>query len=274
MAQTDHGALRARQTLGKYRILRRVSAGGFATVYAAVDRIEGVRVALKIPHPHLMSDLVLEDFRREARVIARLDHPNILHIKNADHIEGRFVIVYPLAERTLTERLRYRLSTTKALHYAEQLIDAMAHAHARRVIHCDVKPDNVLLFAGDHICISDFGIARFIHKTMIDASGSGTVGYIAPEQAMGRPSFRSDCFSLGLVLYRMLTRELPAWPYRWPLPGAQTLRRKVHPQMVGFLRRALEVDEKKRYKDALQMERSWRQIKPRVMAHAQRRRWR
>jgi len=187
-SRNDHAPLRARQTLGKYRILRRVSAGGFATVYAAVDRVEGVRVALKIPHAHLMSEQVLEDFRREARVMARLDHPNILQIKNADHIEGRFVIVYPLGERTLTERLRYRLSTTKALHYAEQLIDAMAHAHARRVIHCDVKPDNVLLFPGDRVRITDFGIARFIQKTMVDASGSGTVGYIAPEQAMGRPS--------------------------------------------------------------------------------------
>lgn len=267
----DH-ALKARQIFGKYRILRRISSGGFATVYAALDRIEGARVAIKIPHDHLMTEEALDDFKREARITAQLDHPSILPLKSADFIGDRFVIVYRLGERSLSDRLHYRLSGEKALTYIEQMLEGMAYAHAKRIVHCDLKPDNMILFPDDRLCLTDFGIARVMQRTMMSASGSGTVGYIAPEQAMGRPSFRSDVFSLGLVMYRLFARQLPKWPYDWPPVGYSDLRRKIHPDMIAFIQKSIEVDHRYRYADARSMLRRYHEIEPTVRRHMRRRR--
>ena len=267
-----NGALKARSVFGKYRILRRISSGGFATVYAALDRIEGVRVAIKIPHPQFMTEEALEDFRREARITSQLDHPNILLLKNADFVDGQFVIVYRLGERSLADRMQYRMSVETGLTYAEQMMEGMAYAHSKKIVHCDIKPDNMILFPDERLCMTDFGIARVMQRTMMSASGSGTVGYIAPEQAMGRPSYRSDVFSLGLVIYRMFARQLPKWPFEWPLEGGGELRRKVHPEMVAFLRRAIEVNHRKRFSDARWMLRRFHEIEPTVRAHALRKR--
>jgi serine/threonine protein kinase len=99
------------------------------------------------------------------------------------------------------------------------MTSAIAYAHAHnRVIHCDVKPDNFILFPDNVLKLADFGIAKVAYQTL-RASGSGTVGYVAPEQAMGKPSFRSDVFSLGLILYRMFSGVLPEWPYAGRLPS-------------------------------------------------------
>ena len=92
----------------------------------------------------------------------------------------------------------------------------------KRVLHCDIKPENFILFADGTLKLTDFGIAKIARRT-IEASGSGTVGYIAPEQALGRPSFRSDVFSLGLIFYQMFTKKLPQWPFAWPPPEYQRL---------------------------------------------------
>jgi serine/threonine-protein kinase len=256
--------LRQRQKLGKYRIGARIAAGGFADVYEARDTIEGVLVALKIPSPHLLTRDALADFKREVRLTARLDHPSILPIKTADFIGDVFVIAYPLGERSLDVRLRSRISREKALDYGEQILAGLAHAHGHNVIHCDVKPDNVILFPGGRARLTDFGIAKLAQKTL-RASGSGTVGYVAPEQAMGRPSFRSDVFSAGLVLYRMLSGVLPEWPYRWPLAGFERLRRRLHPDLIQILHKSLQVDPKKRYQDARQMERALRAVRARAL---------
>ena len=122
-------ALRARQKLGKYRIHRRLATGGFAVVYSARDTVEGIDVALKIPHDHLLSRGVLADFRKEARLAAPLDHPNILPIKTADEVEGQFAIVTRLGKETLSERLTRRLGNKTILAFAEQLLQALAFAH-------------------------------------------------------------------------------------------------------------------------------------------------
>ncbi len=261
--------LRARQKLGKFRIERRLAEGGFATVYKAYDTVEGIHVALKVPH--LLSRIRMEDFRREARLTAGLDHPNILPIKYAGEIEGTFVIVYPLGEESLDERLKRRMSVRRALDYGEQMLQALAHAHAQRVIHCDVKPENLVIFSGDRLRLTDFGIARVALRT-VSASGAGTVGYVAPEQAMGKPSLRSDVFSAGLIMYEMLTRELPEWPFDWPPPGIERLRRKVHPSLAAWLRRALDPDERKRFESAVQMLQAFRKAKPRTIKLARARR--
>ena len=162
--------LRARQRLGKYRVERRLAQGGFADVYRAYDTIEGIRVALKIPQAGLVSEALLEDFKSEVRITARLDHPHILPIKNADFIDGRFVVVYQLGDATLAERLTRRLSLAKALDFAEQILDALAYAHAHRILHCDVKPENFILFE-DHLRLADFGISKIAFRTM-HASGA------------------------------------------------------------------------------------------------------
>ncbi|MBW3540063.1 MAG: serine/threonine protein kinase [Planctomycetes bacterium] len=263
--------LKARQKLGKYRIEQRLALGGFATVYKAMDTIEGIRVALKVPHTAVLNDRVLDDFRKEARLTARLEHPNIQPLKDASFIEGRFVIVTPLGDETLSDRLRRRMSLATALDLLEQMLEAVAYAHRQRVIHCDIKPENFLLFSGNRVRLTDFGISKVARKT-IAASGSGTVGYMAPEQAMGRPSLRSDVFSLGLLLYRMLTGELPEWPYRWPPPAIQTLRRKVHPDLIAVIRRAVEVVPRRRYRDADRMLAAYKPARSKTLRRAAARR--
>jgi serine/threonine-protein kinase len=255
-----------RSRLGKYRIRRRIGAGAFATVYEAYDTIEGIRVALKIPHAEQLEKDSLDLIHREVRLTARLDHENILPLRNAMKIDGYFVIATPLGERTLADRLHYRLGPKTALSYTEQLLDALAYAHEERVIHCDIKPDNVILFPGGHVRLSDFGIAKVALQTRtIMGSGEGTVGYIAPEQAMGKLSFRSDVFSMGLLIYRIFAGELPEWPFDWPLPGADRLRRTVSRDFIGFLRRSIEVRERKRFRDGVQMQRAFEKVAPRAL---------
>lgn len=256
--------LKSRQKLGKYRIEQKLGEGGFAVVYRAMDTLEGIRVALKIPHDHLVCDELLHEFRHEVRLAARLKHPNILPLKNADFIDGRLVLVYPLGERSLAERLQSRLSLTTALDYADQMLAGTAHAHEHRIIHCDINPLNMLLFPDGGLKLCDFGIAKVALRT-IRASGSGTVGFCAPEQAMGKPSFRSDVFSLGLVIYRMFSGELPEWPFAWPPPGFARLRSRVHPDMIKFLQRSINVDPRRRYADAGKMISAFHRFKPRAL---------
>jgi serine/threonine protein kinase len=259
-------ALKNRRRLGKYRIRRRVGAGAFATVYEAYDTIEGISVALKIPHPDQVEKESLNLIHKEVRLTARLDHDNILALRSAMMIDGHFVIATPLGEQTLTDRLRYRLGPKTALSYTEQLLDALAYAHEQRVIHCDIKPDNVIVFPENHVRLADFGIAKVSLRTRtIMGSGQGTVGYIAPEQAMGKPSFRSDVFSMGLLIYRMFAGVLPEWPFDWPLPGAERLRRTVRQDFIAFLRRSIEVRERKRFRDGVQMQRAFEKVAPRAL---------
>ncbi|MFO1065675.1 MAG: serine/threonine-protein kinase [Pirellulales bacterium] len=263
--------LRARQRFGKYRIERRLGQGGFAYVYAAMDTIEGVRVALKMPHQNVVTSTMLESFQREARLVAQLDHPNILPLKDASFIEGRFVIASRLGERTLTERLRKRMSFETALELSLQMVSAVAYAHRKKIIHCDIKPENMILLPDGRLQLADFGIARVAQNTVV-GSGSGTVGYMAPEQAMGRPSTKSDVFSLGLIMYRMFTGTLPEWPFEWPMKGYPALRRRAHPELVAVLRKAMEVRPNKRYRDADEMLSALQRVKRRALLFYHRKR--
>ena len=213
-------ALKARQRLGKFRVVRKISQGGFAEVFEAEDTIEGIRVALRVPRPDIVDDHLLEDFRKEVRLLARLEHAHILPVKNADVIDGLFVIATLLGEETLADALERRMPVRTLLEYGEQLLLAVAHAHERGVIHCDIKPDNLILFRGGRLRLTDFGIAKVVLGT-VEASGSGTIGYLAPEQALGRPTARSDVFAVGLVFWQMLAGVVPEWPFEWPLPGVE-----------------------------------------------------
>ncbi len=256
--------LKARQKLGKYRIERRLGSGGFANVYAAMDTIEGIRVALKIPHAAIVDKEVLKDFKNEVRLAARLEHPNVLSLRFAAFYEGEFIIVFPMGEETLSDRLQRRMALTTVLDLNQQMLEAVAYAHRSKIIHCDIKPENFILFPDNQIKLTDFGIARVALRT-IKGGGTGTMGYMAPEQAMGKPSFRSDVFSLGLILHRMLSGQWGEWPFEWPMPGHARLRSRVHPDMIEVVRRSLELNPRKRFRDADQMLESFRKAKKRTL---------
>ncbi|MCA9012031.1 MAG: serine/threonine protein kinase [Planctomycetaceae bacterium] len=265
------GELRIRQKLGKYRIERRLGAGGFAIVYQAMDTVQGIRVAIKVPHARYTTETVLAEFRKEIRATSALEHENILPIKDASIIEDRLVVAFPLGEETLLQRMRRRLSLETAFDLAEQILKATAEAHKHHVIHCDIKPENVILFSGNRIRLADFGIAKVSQKT-VKGGGTGTVGYMAPEQAMGKPSFRSDVFSIGLILWRLLSGEWPEWPFEWPAKGYPKLRGRIHPDFIDLMRRAIEVNPRHRYRDAQQMLAVFLSLKYRTLRHAKSRR--
>ncbi|MCP4250899.1 MAG: protein kinase [bacterium] len=255
---------RIHRKLGKYRIERRLAEGGFAAVYRARDTVSGIPVALKIPHAGLVNRALLDAFRQEVRLTARLDHPNILPVKDAGVIDGVFCVVMPLGQESLADRLTRRIGRRTLVAYAVQVLEAVAHAHGKRIMHCDIKPENFILFEDDRLRLADFGIAKVALRTLT-ASGSGTIGYVAPEQALGKPSLRSDVFAVGLVLYRMFSGCLPEWPFRWPPPSVDRLRRTLHPDLVKLLRRSLEVDSSKRFADANAMLRAFKRMGPRAI---------
>ncbi len=261
--------LKSKQSLGKYKIERRLAEGGFANVYQAMDTIEGVRVALKMPHSAITTPKMLDTFQREARLASRLDHPNILPVKDASFIDGRFVIASRLGTQTLSDRLRKRISFLTAMQIIEQMLEGVAYAHRLRIIHCDIKPDNLILQPDGRLQLMDFGIARVAQKTVV-GSGSGTIGYMAPEQAMGRPSAKSDVFSLGLLMFRILSGTLPDWPFDWPPPGYKNIRRKCHPELIEILKRAMDVRPNKRFKDANDMLAAFKKCKRKSIQHFER----
>lgn len=255
--------LRARQKIGKYRILSRIASGPLADVYAAFDAIHRQRVALKIPKAD--DNTGHEEFLREVQLAFKLDHPNILHVINAEYIDEHFVIAMELGEQSLADRLEKRIATSGAVDLAGQAIAALAHAHERKIIHCDIKPENFILFPGQRLKLADFGFAKVVLRTL-KASGSGTIDYIAPEQAMGRPKFQSDVFSLGLVIYRLFSGKLPEWPFEWPLKGYDALTSRVRPEFVDMLRKAIQLDPSKRYPNAIRMQEDFERLK----SHARR----
>lgn len=246
-----------------------MGTGGFGTVYAATDTLLGIKVALKIPSSNFVSTSLLDEFRREARLTMKLDHPNILPIRDASFIDGHLVIVSPLGERTLDERLGKRIAFETAFDLMEQLLRGVAHAHEHGVIHCDIKPENILLFDENLVKLGDFGIAKAAQKT-ISGSGTGTVGYMAPEQAMGKPSMRSDVFSIGLIAYRTFSGKWPEYPFNWPMPGAIRLRRRCHPDLIAIIRKSLEIQPRHRYRDANAMLKDWEKTRLKAFRFAKR----
>jgi len=255
--------LRARQKIGKYRILGRIASGPLADVYRAYDTIQKIRVALKIPKTG--GETGADEFLHEVQVATKLRHPNILSVLNASYIDDHFVIAMELGDESLADRIVRRTSTVRALDLAGQAISALAHAHEHKIIHCDIKPENFILFPGNQLKLSDFGFAKISLRTL-KASGSGTIDYIAPEQAMGRPKFQSDVFSLGLVLYRLFAGKLPEWPFTWPMIGHERLKSRVRPEFSAMLKKSIQLDPTKRYRNAVQMQAEFE----RLQSHARR----
>lgn len=254
-------SLRIGSRLDKYRLTKKLGYGGFATVYSALDQIENRQVAIKVPEEKYVADAAsLEDIQREVRIMAKLDHEHIVQLKDARFIDGRFVMVFPLGVESLDSRLQRRMGRQTAIDFAHQMVAAVAFAHGNKVLHRDIKPDNFILFPNNHLRLTDFGLAR-IQRGRFDNSASGTLGYMAPEQAMGRPTFRSDVFSLGLVLYRLFSGELPTYPFDAPLPGAARIKRSLSPDFLALIRKAMETNPTKRFRDAVAMLNAMKQIR-------------
>lgn len=241
--------LAAGRRLGKYHLEKPLGTGGSCEVWQARDCVEDIVVALKIPLIGVGGARDNEQLFREVRLVAKLRHPHIMPVKNADVIEGHAVLATELSAGTLEDRSR-PMSVRRILSVVMQVLDGLAYAHRHRVVHCDVTPNNIFLLPDGRVALGDFGISLQIKGRMETVDEFGTPGYVAPEQAYGKPTYRSDCFSVGLILYEYLTGVLPRWPFRWPPRGYQRLRDRTSLAMVAFLKRALSVDPERRFADA------------------------
>ena len=226
---------------GHYTLERELGRGGTATVYLARDLKHARPVALKVLRPDVTEALGATQFLREIRIAARLTHPNILPLHDSGKAAGFLYYVMPyVAGDTLRERIRREghLPLDEALRIAAEVADALAYAHADGVVHRDIKPENILFVAG-HAMVADFGIARAMSAAAFDETHSGsrrilgTPAYMSPEQAAGGDVIdgRSDVYSLGCVLYEMLTGEQP-----FTGPTAQTIAAKHLEQAAVPLR--------------------------------------
>jgi serine/threonine-protein kinase len=201
----------------RYELEQLVGSGGMSSVYKAHDRLLDRRVALKILHEFYGGDNEhVERFRREARAVAQLSHPNIVTVIDRGESDGRQYIVFELIEGASLKQLveeRGPLPVTEALELAIGVARALAFAHERGLVHRDVKPQNVLLNGDGRPKVTDFGIARSLdieHGMTQTGTVLGTSNYIAPEQASGeRVDEQSDVYSLGVVLFELLTGEVP-----------------------------------------------------------------
>ncbi len=201
---------------GRYRLEARIGAGGMSTVYRALDETLQRQVAIKLMSREVASESEqLERFRREARAVAQLSHPHVVGVIDAGEDDNRPYIVFEYVEgETLKERIRRlgRLPIAEAVAYAIEIARALGVAHARHIVHRDVKPQNVLIDQEGSAKVTDFGIARTLDEEGLTADGRvlGTTDYVSPEQALGqRVTGQSDLYSLGVVLYEMLTGEVP-----------------------------------------------------------------
>jgi beta-lactam-binding protein with PASTA domain/predicted Ser/Thr protein kinase len=200
---------------GRYKVVRKLGTGGMANVYLAEDQELGRRVAIKmLDDRHAQDEQFVERFRREAKNAAGLSHPNVVSIYDRGQAEGTYYIAMEYLEgRTLKELLVARGPTPVpvAIDYARQILAALGFAHQHGVVHRDIKPHNVAVAPDGRIKVMDFGIARAGTSQMTETGSIiGTAQYLSPEQAKGAPvGPTSDIYSVGIVLYEMLTGSVP-----------------------------------------------------------------
>ncbi|MGN6587893.1 MAG: protein kinase domain-containing protein [Solirubrobacterales bacterium] len=201
---------------GRYKLEAKLGSGGMSTVYLARDTTLDRSVAVKVMHREMSEQAdQLQRFRQEARAVAKLSHPNVVAVIDAGEDSGHPYIVFEYVEgETLKQRINRvgALDAQEALAYAIEIARGLAVAHARNMVHRDIKPQNVLIDSEGRAKLTDFGISRQLEQDGMTATGRvlGTTDYVAPEQAMGHPvDQRSDVYSLGVVLYEMLTGQVP-----------------------------------------------------------------
>jgi serine/threonine-protein kinase len=201
---------------GRYRLEAKLGSGGMSTVFLAKDETLDRAVAVKVMHREISEQAdQLERFRHEARAVAKLSHPNIVSVIDAGEDGGHPYIVFEYVEgETLKQRISRigGLDTQEAIAYAIEVARGLSVAHARNMVHRDIKPQNILIDSEGHAKLTDFGISRQLEQDGMTATGRvlGTTDYVAPEQAMGRGADpRCDIYSLGVVLYEMLVGQVP-----------------------------------------------------------------
>jgi eukaryotic-like serine/threonine-protein kinase len=201
---------------GRYRLEAKLGSGGMSTVYLARDDTLDRAVAVKVMHREMSEqEDQLERFRQEARAVAKLSHPNVVSVIDAGEDGGHPYIVFEYVKgETLKQRIGRigALDTQEAIAYAIEVARGLGIAHARNMVHRDIKPQNVLIDDEGRAKLTDFGISRQLEQAGVTATGRvlGTTDYVAPEQAMGRGvDPRSDVYSLGVVLYEMLIGQVP-----------------------------------------------------------------
>src|SRR5438309_10961365 len=254
------------QTLGNYNITQKIGAGGQGTVYKATDTRLGRNVVVKVLPAELTArETNLKRFDREARLASALDHPNICTIFDLGEAQGSHYIAMQYVEgRNVRQLVNGRpLELDSALRIAIQVADALATAHARGIIHRDIKSGNVMVTDSGQVKILDFGLAKLLDETEARTSGIdrteltevgvpyGTATYAAPEQARGdKVDARADIFSTGVLLYEMLTGT---WPFRGKSsvdvrhavihdaakPISETRKEPIPPRLQHILDRAM-----------------------------------
>ena len=207
----------------RYRVTRRLARGGMATVYVAQDERLERPVALKVMHPYLAeSDAFVERFHREARAAARIVHPGVVSVFDQGVVSGQGFLVMELIDGTNLRALlnaQGAFTIPQALRYTTDILEALRAAHRMGVIHRDIKPENILVPTDGPAKVADFGLARAVSKGSTSATGNmlGTAAYIAPEIAQtAKADARSDLYSVGIMLYEMLTGAVP-WADESPL---------------------------------------------------------
>ena len=204
------------QIIGKYKILSTIGSGGFGTVYLAEDTWIDKKVALKVPHKQGVD---FGELLREPRLLATLNHPNVVTILTAERQENVFFIVMEFVPGETLEALITRegaLDVLRALDYTCQISNAVDHAHRHGVLHRDLRPSNVIVAESGMVKVADFGTSRFLEIAAHGTTVIGSPPYMAPEQFRGKAVFASDIYSLGVTMYQMLTGVLP---YDTPSPA-------------------------------------------------------
>ena len=253
--------------IDSYRIDAPVARSGMASIFRATDLRNNRRVALKIPHPDLEADPILFDrFQRESGIGEKLSHPKVMRVYGGEE-RSRIYMVMEWCEGRLLRQIisEGRIPHERAIRIAVSILEALEYIHANGVVHRDLKPENIMVEADDNIKLIDFGIAGdAAARRLTYANFTATLGtpdYISPEQVKGkRGDGRSDIYSLGVILYEMLTASLP---FSGPSPLAVMNDRllnhptpprvadpSISPQLQEVLYRALERDPRNRYAKA------------------------
>lgn len=255
---------------GAYQILAPLGEGGMAAVYKAYQASTDRYVALKVlPHQFAIEPQFVARFQREARLLAQLQHPNILPVFDFGQTDGYTYIVMPFVQGgTLADQLEGEpLSLPRIRQIVSEIGEALQYAHVRGLIHRDIKPSNVLVGEDGHCLLSDFGLARMVDESVkLTTSGSvmGTPAYMSPEQGLGQMlDARSDIYSLGVMLYEMATGRVP---YRAetpaaviikhiqdPLPPARSLNPELPEAVERVILKVLSKNPADRYQTALEM---------------------